>query len=297
MPHTPVLLKEVLEYLDPQPDDFVIDGTADGGGHSEAILEKLGPSGRLLAIDWDEEILKECKSRLGRKKNVVFVAANYAEISSVLLRHKLPAADVLLLDLGFSSSQVDDLGRGFSFRKENGDEPLLMTYSDHQTPVKALLKEISEEDLTQIIREYGGERFAGRIARSIKEESRRGNMETSGHLRNAIHQVLPRGYERGRIDPATRTFQALRIYANKEFENIRKILSELPEVIKPGGRVGIITFHSLEDRIVKQDFKEKEKEGEWQILTKKPIPPTRSEILKNKRSRSAKLRVIKKKNT
>ncbi len=292
--HVPVLLKEVLEHLDPQPHEFVIDGTADGGGHSEAILERLAGTGKLLAIDWDEEILRECKKRIGRSKNTFFVAANYTEISSVLLRKKFPKADVLLLDLGFSSSQVDDLERGFSFREEKGDEPLLMTYSDQEVPVSDLLQDISEEELAGIIREFGGERFAGRVARVIKERTRKGRIETSGELAQIVREVLPRHYERGRIDPATRTFQALRIYANHELENLASVLNDLPLIMNAGGRVGIITFHSLEDRMVKQSFRKLEKEdGGWEIITKKPIPASREEILNNARSRSAKLRVIK----
>ncbi|MEK7094132.1 MAG: 16S rRNA (cytosine(1402)-N(4))-methyltransferase RsmH [Patescibacteria group bacterium] len=294
MPHVPVLLKEVLEYLDPKPGSFAIDGTADGGGHAEAILEKLTPQGTLLALDWDREVLEECKKYLRNPKNVIFVQANYADVASVVRKKKLPKADSLLLDVGFSSLQTDQLGRGFSFKKERGDEPLLMTYNDETKPVKDILREISEEELANIIRELGGERLAGRVARVIKEEVRRRRIETSGELADIIRKVLPRGYERGRIDPATRTFQALRIYANQELENLKKVLSEIPEIMNSGGRVAVISFHSLEDKIVKQAFKTLEKEGGWKIITKKPVPPTRQEILENVRSRSAKLRIIEK---
>ncbi|MEK7188097.1 MAG: 16S rRNA (cytosine(1402)-N(4))-methyltransferase RsmH [Patescibacteria group bacterium] len=290
--HTPVLLQEVLKYLDPEPGDFVIDGTADGGGHAEAILAKIGSRGTLLALDWDKSILDECKKRLHRPKNVVFVNANYRDIPEILTKKKLGKADGLLLDLGFSSLQIEGLGRGFSFKKELGSEPLLMTYSGETEPVWKILKSIKEDDLARIIRELGGERLAGRIARVIKERTRKRTIETSGELADLIRGVLPKFYERGRIDPATRTFQALRIYANKELENVEAIVASLPEVMEEGGRVVILTFHSLEDRIVKHAFRKLEKDGPFKILTKKPIEPSREEIINNTRSRSAKLRAI-----
>jgi 16S rRNA (cytosine1402-N4)-methyltransferase len=290
--HVPVLLKEVLEYLAPRAGEFMIDGTADGGGHAAAILEKLTTKGKLLAIDWDAEILDKCRARLGRSENVLLANANYVDTLLILKKKKLPKADGLLLDLGFSSYQMDSSGRGFSFREANGTEPLLMTYSDKEKPVKEILREISEEELSRIIRELGGERFAGRVARVIKTYLKKQSIETSGELAGLIQQALPKHYERGRIDPATRTFQALRIYANHELENLKAILHELPEIMASHGRVTIISFHSLEDRIIKQAFRDLEKGGQFKILTKKPITPTRQEILENIRSRSAKLRVI-----
>jgi 16S rRNA (cytosine1402-N4)-methyltransferase len=179
-------------------------------------------------------------------------------------------------------------GRGFSFEK---DEPLLMTYDDSRRPVYALLREMSEPALANIIYELGGERYSRRIAKAIKERGRKEAITTSGELAAIVRQALPKGYERGRIDPATRTFQALRIYTNGELENLQAVLGNLSNIIKPGGRVAVISFHSLEDRIVKQTFQNLSKEGKVEILTKKPVGPTPTEEMHNPRSRSAKIRV------
>ncbi|MDE2019477.1 MAG: 16S rRNA (cytosine(1402)-N(4))-methyltransferase RsmH [Patescibacteria group bacterium] len=296
--HVPVLLNEVLEYLDPQPGDFIIDGTIDGGGHAGAILERIGPAGMFLGLDWDPELLKSCEERLAgegkigvrRSSKVFLVQGNYAELPAILKEKKMPLADGLLLDLGFSSEQLASSGRGFSFLK---DEPLLMIYDDSRMPVREILKKLSERELAQILRDYGGERLAGRIAKAIIGQERRKLIATSGELAETVRAAVPKNYERGRIDPATRTFQALRIFANGELENLSRILGCLEAVVRPGGRVAIISFHSLEDRIVKQAFQKMKKEAIAGILTKKPVIATAEEMKKNPRSRSAKLRAIK----
>ncbi len=284
--HKPVLLNEVLGTLDPKPGEFVIDGTLDGGGHAQAILERLGPKGKLLGTDWDAEMIRSARKKFRNDKRVVLAESNYADLPKVLAEKKLPKADGLLLDLGFSSEQLAD-GRGFSFLS---DEPLLMTYSDERTPVRDLLLELREDELADIIFKFSGERFSRRIAKAIK--SARRPIQTAAELREVIAKAVPGGYERGRIHPATRTFQALRIYANDELGNAERVLAELPEIMAEGGRVAIITFHSLEDKLVKNAFRSLAMSGTAELLTKKPLTASREELLANPRSRSAKLRAI-----
>lgn len=276
----------------------------DGGGHAREILGRITVTGTLLGIDWDEALLAECKARLGGDKNVILVHGNYADLPEILEKvsreernadggKKVPAkADGLLVDLGFSSEQLANSGRGFSFEDAAANEPLLMTYDDSRRPVRAILREETESDLANIIFEFGGERMSRRIAKAIKERGRRTPIMTSGDLVAAVRSAVPRGYEHGRINPATRTFQALRIYANGELENLEALLKNLPEVMAPHGKAAIITFHSLEDRIVKHAFQALAKEKKANLVVKKPVGPTREEIAKNPRSRSAKLRVI-----
>ena len=290
--HIPVLLNEVIEFLKPEPGKFFIDGTVDGGGHAREILKRIMPGGKFLGVDWDKTMIEKLKSdeemRGGiGKGNVKLVRGNYADLPDILEKENLPKADALILDLGFSSEQLESSGRGFSFRK---DEPLLMTYDESAIPVKEILRKIDEQELADLIFELSGERFSRKIAAAIKKSCKRKPIETTGELNEIIKSVLPRNYERGRIEPATRTFQALRIYANRELENIEDVLKKIREIIKPDGRVAIISFHSLEDRTVKKWFKRMNKDGEIEILTPKPVRPTREESSKNPRSRSAMLR-------
>jgi len=285
--HQPVLLHEVIKFLEPTAKKFIIDGTIDGGGHATEIIKKISPGGKFLGIDLDNEILKKCKTRIGERKNVILIHGNYADLPEILKTKKLGKADGLLLDLGFSSEQLSDSKRGFSFER---DEPLIMTYDDSRKPVKEILKELGENDLAKIIFNFSGEKFAKRIARAIKEQEKIKPIETTRELKDVIEKVAPNAYERGRIHPATRTFQALRIYANDELGNLEKVLSNLPKILRHGGRVVILSYHSLEDRLVKNYFKEMEREKQLKILTKKPITPTFREVENNPRSRSAKLR-------
>ncbi|MDD4761618.1 MAG: 16S rRNA (cytosine(1402)-N(4))-methyltransferase RsmH [Candidatus Pacebacteria bacterium] len=287
MSHVPVLLKEVLENLKPEAGEFFIDCTLGDGGHAEEILEKLGKKGKMMLVDWDKESISRFKKK--KTENTILKEGNYADVKEFLKKEKV---DGFLADLGFSSRQLEESGRGFSFSR-NSEEPLLMTYSDSEEPVSQILKRLTEKEIADIIYKYGGERYSRRIARAIKEQERKEKIETNGKLAEVVRRALPRGYERGRIDPATRTFQAFRIYANKELENLEKLLQILPEIMKSGGRAGIITFHSLEDGLVKKYFKNYEKEGRAILLNKKPIIASREEIEKNPRSRSAKLRIIK----
>ena len=296
MEHVPVLLHEVITFLGPRPGDFIIDGTVDGGGHAREILGRITETGTLLGLDWDEALLAECRMRIGGYKNAILVHGNYADLPRIIEDHamKLPGskADGLLVDLGFSSEQLEASGRGFSFGESSENEPLLMTYDDSRHPVSAIIRELSEDELANVIYGFGGERHSRRIAKAIKERGRRRPIVTSGELAETVRNAVPHGYERGRIDAATRTFQALRIYANGELENLKMLLERLPDIVKPGGRVAIITFHSLEDRIVKEKFREMAKRGAANVATKKPVPASRMEIMQNPRSRSAKLRAL-----
>jgi 16S rRNA (cytosine1402-N4)-methyltransferase len=291
--HIPVLLQEVIAMLDPRAGDFVIDGTVDGGGHAAAILQKIGPTGRLLGLDWDDAMLADCRERLAGNNGATLILGNYADLPAIIKRRKTGKANCLLLDLGFSSDQIAHSGRGFSFSEASRNEPLLMTYDDARVPVRDLIAAISEKELTDILRNLGGERYAAKIARAIVLRRRKGKIATSGELADTIRGAVPKNYERGRIDPATRTFQALRIAANGELENLEQVLGALDEILLPGGRAAIISFHSLEDRIVKQAFRTMARESRGELLAKKPMTPSRAEILANPRSRSAKLRGIK----
>ena len=297
MDHKPVLLHEVLEALDPQPGDVIIDGTMDGGGHAAAIMEKIAPNGRFLGVDLEETMIAKGQEQMANGKwpklaDAKFIHGNYADLPEILKKEKSGKADGLLLDLGFSSEQLEQSGRGFSFGADHADEPLLMTYDDSRTPVRELLRSLKEEELANIIFEFGGERFSRRIAKAIVERKWKKPITTAGEFAEVVRTALPHGYERGRIDPATRTFQAFRIYANGELENLKTILGRLGDVVKIGGCVTIVSFHSLEDRIVKNAFRELTKEGKAEALYKKPVTAGEEELRENSRSRSAKLRAI-----
>lgn len=284
MTHIPVLLNEVIELLNPKSGENFIDGTFGNGGHSGEILKRIQPNGELLAIDWNKEAVQICRS----STSAICVEGNFADLPAIVKKKEFSLADGLLLDLGVSSEELEVLGRGFSFQK---DEPLLMTYNDNQRPLYQLLAEMNRKELEEIIRQYGEERFARRIADSIVSRCRAGKMKTSRDLTEAVLEVYPN--KRGHIHPATKTFMALRIYANYELENLENVLNNLEKIMNnKGSRVAIISFHSLEDRLVKRKFRELAKASRAELLTKKPTTPSKEEIEKNPRSRSAKLRVI-----
>ncbi|MCL4399670.1 16S rRNA (cytosine(1402)-N(4))-methyltransferase RsmH [Patescibacteria group bacterium] len=291
--HVPVLLKETVGILDPKKGEFFIDGTLGAGGHSEEILKRISPGGTLLGIDLDPEMLEKTKRRfegldLGSMK--IFTEGNYADIPKVIQRHRLPKADGLILDLGFSSWHIESSGRGFSFAL---DEPLDMRYSPKINDLNAysVVNGENEYELAKIIYEYGEERNSRRISKAIVTARRNKKIRTSRELSEIINSAF--GGRQGKINNATKTFQAIRIYVNGELENLKTVLEETPEILKKGGRLGIITFHSLEDKIVKEKFKSLEKKGQAEILNKKVIKPEREEIIRNPKSRSAKLRAIK----
>jgi 16S rRNA (cytosine1402-N4)-methyltransferase len=291
MSHIPVLLQEVVALLDPKPGEFFIDGTAGNGGHLAALQEKVGESGKVLGIDFDPSAIGRLTEKFSAKGNVTLVNGNYANTAEILEERHLPKADGFLLDIGFSSMQVDASGRGFSFQK---DEPLDMRYQPDEARATAeeVVNGLPEKELADLIYQFGEERMSRQVAKAIVEHRRKRRIETTLQLAEIVRGALPKSYERGRIHPATRTFQALRIYVNGELANLERALASIPRIVKPGGRVAVISFHSLEDRIVKNIFRDMHKEKNATLLTKKPIIAGEEELDRNPRSRSAKLRAI-----
>jgi 16S rRNA (cytosine1402-N4)-methyltransferase len=293
--HTPVLLKQAEEILNPRPGEFFIDGTADGGGHATAIIGRISPDGTFLGVDWDKNMIEKLSVKLGNAKsnlkNLILTQGNYADLTDILKKYNLPKADGLLIDLGFSSEQIEESGRGFSFLK---NEPLIMKYNPEEDLTAAdVVNKFEEKDLADIFYRFGGERYAKKIARKIVEEREEKPIKTTFDLTAVIEKSVPKNYERGRINPSTRVFQALRIFVNQELENLEKILNSLAEILKSeSGRAAFISFHSLEDRLVKNEFKKLALAKKARILTKKPIRPDAEEISRNPRSRSAKLRAL-----
>lgn len=283
--HTPVLLNEVIKYLDLKPGEVVLDATIDGGGHSREIIKYIMPGGFLIGIEQDEELLKKLNLELGIQ-NSEFLCGNFRNLDKLLGSVSLDGA---LFDLGMSSYHLDQSGRGFTFRK---DEPLLMNYKSKLEPgdltAEKILNNWTEKDLYQILKVYGEERQAGSIAKRIAEFRKKQLFKTTFDLVNVI------GGKQSRIHPATRTFQALRIAVNDEFNALAEGLMKVWDFLKKDGQLVVISFHSVEDRIVKDFLKEKAIRKKGIILTKKPIRPIEEEIKLNPRSRSAKLRAIKK---
>jgi 16S rRNA (cytosine1402-N4)-methyltransferase len=288
--HLPVLLQEVIEYLKCQPAGIYVDGTVGSGGHAEAILERSSPTGKLIGLDWDEEAIQRARKKLalfGRR--VELREKNFKDLRRVLELLSVQAVDGILLDLGVSTEQLEDRERGFSFRWEG---PLDMRMS-RETKIKAqdLLQRLSVSELSEILRQYGEERWANRIAKAIVRRRQTEPIHTTRELLQVLEKSLPRPFHRGRIHPATRTFQALRIAVNEELNNLQTFLDQCPDLLHPGGRLCIISFHSLEDRIVKDHFR---RWASFRILTPKPVVPSSEEVFLNPRARSAKLRVAEK---
>ncbi len=285
--HIPVLLTEVLEFLTPQPGGTFIDATVGAGGHSAAILERTGSEGRLLAIDRDEAALDLARTRLSNyQPRVVFRHANFSEVAEVARDEQFLGVDGILADLGVSSMMLDRPERGFSFQ---ADGPLDMRM-DRREPLTAseIVNWTRETELADIIYKYGEERRSRPIARSIV---RHRPHRTTGDLVRAIEAVRgKRSYDR--IHPATRTFMALRLVVNKELEHLESFLESAPSLLAPGGRLAVIGFHSLEDRIVKHRLRDMRSVG--RVLTKKVVRAAESERFANPRSRSARLRVMEK---
>lgn len=277
--HKPVLQKEVLKYLDPKANENFIDCTINGGGHALAILERVKPKGKVLGIDSDKEVI----SQLEPRNNLILVCDNFVNLKEIARELKFKP-DGILFDLGMSSWHLDKSGKGFSFLK---DEPLDMRYSE-QTGLTAekIVNEYSLEELEKIIKEYGEDRFARKIAKKIVEKRKKKRIKTTLELAEAIR------FKQKRIHFATRTFQALRIAVNDELNVLAKAIPQAVDILASGGRLAVISFHSLEDRIVKNLFKNLSSQ-EFEILTDKPIKPSLEEITSNHRSRSAKLRAIK----
>jgi len=299
MEHVPVLLKEVIEGLNVKPGGLYIDATVGGGGHSEAILESSAPDGRLLGLDADPDALTRARKRLARfGERCVLVHANFSDLAEVARREGFFPVDGILFDLGVSSFQVDDPRRGFSFQ---ADGPLDMRFDPRRRLTAAhLVNTLKEDELAELISHYGEEPKARRIARAIVEaRPLRSTLELAAIVERAVGR-------RGRIHPATRTFQALRIAVNDELGALQKALPQAVELLASGGRLAVIAFHSLEDRIVKEFFRREARDclcspevpvctchhrATLRIITKKPIRPSPGEVQVNPRSRSARLRI------
>ena len=292
--HTPVLLNEVLEILNPQPGWRYIDGTVNGGGHAKEILDRIGESGSLLGIDRDSTLIDRLKKKFEDKKNLIAVCSSYARIDEISSLYGFGSVNGILFDLGFSSYHIDRSGRGFSFLR---DEPLDMRYDTHTTRLTAgtIINTWSQAELMRIAKEYGEERFAQKIAAGIIIERLKKRIQTTFDLVRVIRASIPHGAHIGKIHPATRMFQSLRIAVNDELGELTQGLEKGIALLVPGGKMVVISFHSLEDGIVKQTFRSNNKEGVAGLITEKPITATSEEIRMNPRSRSAKLRAIIKK--
>ena len=291
--HTPVLLQETIDNLTLLSGQTVLDGTFGGGGHSELIAEKINPQGTLIAFDVDEKSLSIAKKRIEDKGLEITVHAineNFRNIDDVLKNLGIEKIDRALLDLGFSSDQMEGEGRGFSFKK---DEPLQMTLSGKgdYTAID-FLNTKNEEEISQVLMEYGEESFGRQIASAIVERRKEKPITTTGELVEIIKSATPEWYAYKKIHPATRTFQAIRIAVNDELGALREFLSKAPQIMDKHGRLALITFHSLEDRIVKQKMSDWEKEDIGKRVKRSVFKPSREEVLSNRRSRSAKLRVF-----
>lgn len=287
-PHIPVMIEEVLNYLCLKPGQIILDGTVGSGGHASKIIEKVQPNGLLIGIDKDLQILYIAKEYLSKINNTIgkFYHADYSDVDEVLRQAGVDKVHGVLLDLGASSLQFDWAERGFSFSKE-GPLDMRMDRSRGVT-VHDLIQRLSEKELEELLKKYGEERWSRRIARAILRAEKETGITSTRQLAAIIERVVPIG--KSKIHPATRTFQALRIAVNRELDSLGNFLDKIHHYMFAGARIVIISFHSLEDRIVKNKFVEKANQGIFKILTKKPISPGEAEIEKNIRCRSAKLR-------
>ncbi len=297
MVHKSVLLQQAIEGLDIHTGDIFLDCTLGNGGHTEAVCKQFGKSVKVVGLDLDLDAIERSKARLAKTDcDTTFVRSSFKDLDKALDSVSTEKVDRILFDLGLSSNQFEESGRGFSFQR---DEPLLMTFkkdlSENDLTAREIVNTWEEENIFQIIKGYGEERFAWKIAKKIVEEREKKAIETTADLVRIITEATPAFYHRMKIHPATRTFQALRITVNDEIESLKVGLRKGFERLKSGGRIAVISFHSLEDRIVKQYFKELATEEQVTLITKKPITPEESETEENPRSRSAKLRIILKK--
>jgi 16S rRNA (cytosine1402-N4)-methyltransferase len=286
--HLPVLADEVVEWLCPGAGQVFVDGTLGGGGHTRLLAEAVGPTGQVLALDRDPEAVDRATKLLGDLP-VQPIHANYSDLPEILAQQRIDLVDGILLDLGLSSDQLADSERGFSF---HSDGPLDLRFDPTRgEPAWKLVERLSAEHLADLIYQHGEERFSRRIARRIADTRRGAPIRSAADLARVIRQAVPRSRDE-RIDPATRTFQALRIAVNEELKWLEVALRRLPPCLRSGGRLAIISFHSLEDRLVKEAFRE---DARLTVLTRRPIRPTDREVAVNPRSRSAKLRVAERK--
>jgi len=284
--HVSVLLKEAIEFLAIRRGGTYIDATLGLAGHSLEIASRLGPQGRLIGLDKDTQALELARKRLftatAEQPHITLLHSSYADLGRLV---PSASAEGILADLGVNSLQFGDPARGFSFQAEG---PLDMRMDPHgERTADQVVNHIREEDLANVIYEFGEERRSRRIARAIV---RARPIRTTAHLAHVISAALRSMKGSGRIHPATRTFQAIRIFVNRELDDLKALLTAAPQVLKPGGRLVVISFHSLEDRIVKDALRDGAKAGIYEVLTKKPVEASEEEIAKNPRSRSAKLR-------
>ncbi|MEW6358238.1 MAG: 16S rRNA (cytosine(1402)-N(4))-methyltransferase RsmH [Planctomycetota bacterium] len=289
--HYPVMVNEALSYLNLQPGMFIVDCTVGAGGHAQEIVSRILPHGFLVGIDQDDRMVEEARRHLARfEPHVELVCDSFRHVADIVAAQGRGAADGMLFDLGVASPQIADPERGFSF---SVDGPLDMRMDRRRQRTAAdVVNHESEQRLVEIIRTYGEERFARRIARRIVQRRGRGRIRRTLELASIVAEAAPR-WER-RIHPATRTFQALRIEVNDELRSLEDAMAQVPGCLKSGGRVVVVSFHSLEDRIVKQAFKRFAAAGEMKILTRRVVRPTEMEIEGNPRSRSARLRAAEK---
>ena len=286
--HIPVLLQEVIKFLNPQSNENFIDMTVGEGRYAMAILQYTAPLGKILGIDLDEESLKVAKENLGAFENrAILKQGNYKDIDKIVKEVDILPVSGIVFDLGLGIFQIEDSSRGFSFLR---DEPLKMTFDlGSEMSAEKVINESNLELLTKIFQEYGEEKNAYKIAQAIVEERKNKKITRTSELVEIIEKTVDG--RRNRLHPATKIFQALRIYVNDELNNLKEGLEKSVKILDKDGRIAVVSYHSLEDRLVKKFYKEKEKEGVLKIITKKPITPTKVEILNNRRSRSAKLRV------
>ena len=304
--HTSVLLEETIENLRVKPDGIYIDGTLGGGGHSYEVASKLGEKGKIIGIDQDEDAIRAAGERLEKfGSKVVIIRDNYCNIKNILRDIGVEKADGIVLDLGVSSYQLDHAERGFSY-KQDADLDMRMDVRQSLS-AKDIVNTYPEMELYRVIRDYGEEQFAKNIAKHIVLARKEAPIETTGQLNEIIKAAIPAKMRQNGGHPSKRTFQALRIECNKELEVLKNSLDDMIQVLNPGGRLCIITFHSLEDRIVKTAFKRNENpcicppdfpvctcggKPQGKVISRKPILPSEQEINENKRSKSAKLRVF-----
>lgn len=307
--HASVLLDETIRELKIKPDGIYVDGTLGGGGHAFHVLNRLSEKGRYIGIDQDEDAIRASTKRLATfQDKVTIVRDNYVNMPKVLKDLGISRVDGILLDLGVSSFQLDEKDRGFTYRE---DVPLDMRMDQRQTfSARDIVNGYSEQELFHIIRDYGEDKFAKNIAKHIAAEREKAPIETTGQLIEVIKHAIPMKVRAVGGHPAKRTFQAIRIECNRELEVLKTSLDQMIELLNPEGRLCIITFHSLEDRIVKRAFRKNENpctcppnfpictcgnESKGKVITRKPIIPTEEELMRNKRAKSSKLRVFERK--
>lgn len=292
--HESVMLDEVLDGLSLPKKRNIVDATLGFGGHAKAILENMPKNGRVIGFDADYEHIKESKKKLRKYKDrMIFIHSNFEDLTEELKNNRIRAVDAVLFDLGLASPHVDDADRGFSFLRE-GEMDMRFNRKEGKTAAE-IVNEYSEKELLRIFKEYGEERWSRKIAMEIRKRRKRKPFKTTKDLADFIEKLIGR---KGKLHPATRIFQALRIEVNRELEVLPSALAQAVEMLKKGGRIAVISYHSLEDRIVKNVFRDlargNDEKPVLKLVTKKPLIPSDEEVMQNPRSRSAKLRVVEK---